>query len=444
MNAAGATITIFLAFVVLVGSRTWAALGIMAGVCYVTQGQQIYVQVFHFTAIRLILLAGIVRCLIRGELKAIKYSSIDGAMIGFMASGLIIYMARERTSEAFVFFLGIIYDTMLAYYVIRSLITSGEDALKFFHRLAFVVFPFAVLMLQESLTHYNAFRFMGGQGWDEGVFREGRIRCVASFRGPHSAGIFGATMAPFFFALWFASRKRLAGTLGLVAAVVITFTSNSSGPLTAFVMGVVGISFWRFRHHMQTIRRVIVVALISCHLMMKAPVWFLFSRMSDILGGDGWNRSMVIDRTVHHFSEWWLLGAKDTLRWMWNNPDLTGEMDLTDQFVGTAVSGGLLTLIFYILIFVRSFGQLGRAIHRVKEHSTETTWLLWSLGAALFAHLMALFSVGYFDQISVWWWGFVAIIASVSTDALKSAPVPYNADAPDGEFPSDAICEPVG
>jgi len=208
--------------------------------------------------------------------------------------------------------------------------------------------------------------------------------------------------------------------LGLAASVVITLASNSSGPLTAFVSGWIGLAFWRVRTDMKLVRRAIVVTLILLHLMMQAPVWFLFMKMSSVLGGDGYTRSYVIDQAIRHFSEWWLLGTKNTLRWFDSEVTL-GELDLTDQYVANAITGGLLGLSFFILIFVRCYQGLGAAMRVVREHSSDAETLLWCLGAALFAHLMALFSVGYFDQVQVYWWGLLAIIASVCSEAIRSA-----------------------
>ena len=419
MNSIGATLTILIALAVVAAPRLWAAIGVFAGICYVTQGQQIYTLGFHFTAIRIVLLAAFVRCLLRREFKGLTINPIDKALVGYALSLFCIYTIRMASTQAFVYMLGVAYDVLLAYWVFRCLIRSLEEAREFIGRLAFLIVPFAALMLLESLTGHNVFRAMGGQGWEQDVIREGRLRCVCSFRGPHSAGIFGATMAPLFVALWFTNGRRMALVLGLAASAIVTFTSNSSGPLTAFVSGWIGLSFWRFRTDMKLVRRGIVATLLLLQLVMKAPVWFIFMKMGGLLGGDGYTRSYVIDQTIRHFSEWWLLGTQNTIRW--SDPEAIGELDLTDQYVAAAITGGLLTLIFYILIFVRCYQGLGAAMRAVREHSPASEALLWCLGATLFAHVMALFTVGYFDQVQVYWWGLVAIISSVSSETVHHA-----------------------
>ena len=421
MNAIGATLTLICVSIVFFGSRRWAALGVILGVCYLTQGQVIDAAGFHFTAIRIALLAGILRSVLFGEFRAVRFNPIDKALLGYAFSMLIIYTLRERTSDALVYQLGCTYDILLSYFVFRSLITSLEEAAEFFQGLAVLIIPLAVLMLIESVTGSNVFRVMGGQGWDEAVFREGRARAVASFRGPHTSGIFGATLFPVFAGLWLRPGTRRVATVGLAGAGLIMYSTNSSGPLLAFLSGVLALIFWPLQERMQAVRRGIVLTLITLHLSMKAPVWYIFSKISDLTGGDGWNRSFVLDRAIYYFTDWCLLGTRYTATWL-GDPTLTGQLDLTDSYVATAAVGGLLGLGYFILLEVRCFRHLGLAMQLKREHAARTDPLLWGMGAALFAHVVGLFSVGYFDQVHVPWWGLLAIISSTTANLLAASP----------------------
>ena len=417
MNAIGVSLTIVCAILILFAPRRWAALGVIMAVCYITQGQQINVAGFHFTAIRIALLTGFTRCLLFGEFRAVRFNPMDKALLGYALSMLAIYTLRERTSDAFVYLLGCTYDIVLSYFVFRGLITSLQDAREFFQGMAVLITPLAVLMVMESVTGANVFRVMGGQGWDEAVFREGRARAVASFRGPHTAGIFGATLFPVFAGLWLRPGTRQVATLGLVGAGLIMYSTNSSGPLLAFLSGVLALAFWPLQERMQTVRRWIVFTLVALHLLMKAPVWYLFSKISDLTGGDGWTRSFVLDQAIRHFFEWCVLGTSYTGTWL-GDPDSKGQLDLTDSYVATAATGGLLGLGFFVLLQVRCFRYLGLAMRVTREQAARTDPLLWGLGAALFAHVVGLFSVSYFDQMHVPWWGLLAIISSATVKVL--------------------------
>ena len=421
MNAVGAILTLTFSLVIFFTPRRLAALGVLASVCYVTQGQQINVAGFHFTAIRIALLVGILRCFLRGEFREVRLNPIDKALLAYALSMLSIVTLRERNSDAFVYLLGCTYDIVLSYFVFRGLIASLQDAVGFFQGAAILILPLAALMMVESVTGSNVFRMMGGQGWEEAAFREGRARAVASFRGPHTAGTFGATLFPVFAGLWLKYRMSPVAICGLAATLVITYATNSSGPLLAFLSGVVALAFWPWKEQMQTVRRGILVTLVALHLLMKAPVWYLFSKMSDLTGGDGWTRSFVLDRAIYYFTDWCLIGTSYTGTWL-GDPTSQGQLDLTDSYVATAATGGLLGLSFFILILVRCFRYLGLAMQLTRERQSQTDGVLWGFGAALFAHVVGLFSVSYFDQMHVPWWGLLAIIASTTSNMLEQSP----------------------
>lgn len=442
MNSTGILLTVVFSVLSLIGSRFVAMLAVIGATCYVTQGQQFTFASFHFTSVRAVLLVATLRCLFRGEIRRLEINRIDKMLIAFALTQMFIYTLRERTSDAFVYKLGCTYDILLAYFVVRGLVTKVDEVWSYLRGLAWLILPFTAFMIMESVTGHNLFSVMGGQGWGETYYREGRARCVGSFRGPHSAGIFGATMFPLFVALWQSKSGRFGAVLGAVASLIIVYTSNSSGPLTAFVGGLVGLLFWVFHRNMQLVRRGIVIALCILHLMMNAPVWFIFAKISNVLGGDGYTRSFVIDQAIHRFSEWWLLGTSSTASWM-GFDDWTSNIDMTDQFVGYGVNGGLLGMVLYVVIFVYCFSDLGRAARRVRDQSIEIEWLLWCFGASLFAHVMAQFSVGYFDQIYVAWWGLVAVISSLSYGVLKQAGVSAASDWSEQVTVTEIIAQPI-
>jgi hypothetical protein len=158
---------------------------------------------------------------------------------------------------------------------------------------------------------------------------------------------------------------------------------------------------WPLRRHMRIIRWGIVVAVLVLALAMKAPVWFIIARI-DVVGGHGWDRAVLIDLAIRHFSEWWLLGTKDNASWG------ADTWDACNEFVYQATSAGLLAFALFIFILSRSFGTIGKARKSVEGQRLE--WFYWSLGAVLFAHSMGFWGIDYFDVIRLWWYLFLAMI----------------------------------
>lgn len=394
--------------------RRFALLGIMAGVCYLTQMQQLNLGGFNFTGIRFILLAGLLRVFARGEYKDLKINRIDSVVLSYPIAVTVAYTVRLGTTEALVYQLGCSYDILLSYFVFRSTFNNLDTVQQFIGDLALLIVPLAVLMVYESVTRNNAFGF----AVDERYIREGRLRCTGSFRGPITAGIFGATLIPFFVGLFLEHYRRGVMIAGLLAALAITFTSNSSGPLMALLSGIVGFVFWSIRLNMRTVRWGIVAALVCLHVVMKPPVWFLLAKMSNLTGGDGWHRSYVMDQGIRHFWDWCLLGTSDTAEWAATVMS-TGQADITNQYLASGVAGGAIAVILFILIIVRCFQGLGRTLEAVRKNFATMEKFFWCCGCALFAHVVTIFSVSYFDQMHVAWWAFIALI-SASTAGIAS------------------------
>jgi len=416
MNPIGAILTLFASLTVLLAPRRVAVIGVFAAICYITQGQMLNVGGFHFHAIRIVLLAGFIRIIVRGELAKLKLSNIDWGVIAYTFFTLVVVGLRTGVWQEPV---GISYNILLSYFVFRCFITGWDDFQELLPRLALLIVPLALCMVWESLTGHNVFSFMGGQiaDWE----REGRYRCVGSFRGPHTAGTFGATLMPLFVSLFFINlQRRAAAVAGFIAATAITYTSNSSGPLLAYLSCVVGLGFWPLRHRMKSVRMGIVAFLIVMGFSMKAPIWYIFSKISDITGGDGWHRSYLMEQCFKHFSDWWFAGTDNTAAWAATQMSWGGA-DITNQYVSCASNAGLGCLVLFILILVRCFRGLGLALVLARDISPQTEGLLWCAGCALFGHMVNLFSVTYFDQMDVAWWGFLAIISTITSSTEKGA-----------------------
>lgn len=418
---------------VMILPRRFALLGVFAGVCYITQWQMVNVGGFHFTAIRIVLLATFIRNIVRGEVRQLKFNVIDWIFVIYALYSFFVFGGRTGDWQELV---GNLYNECLSYFAFRCLVGNCEDLKQLLPPLAFLIVPLALCMAYESRSGHNIFNIMGGEGGE--WVREGRYRCIGSFRGPHTAGVFGSTLIPMFTALFFISpEKRFSAIVGTVSATVITYTSNSSGPLMAFVCSILGLCFWPMRERMSLVRKGIVVGILLLDMSMKAPIWYVFSKLSDLIGGDGWYRSYLMDQCWRHISDWWLWGTNDTSDWgatlmSW------GGADLCNLYVTCAAGAGLGGLILIILLLVKCFGMLGRALQIVRGYDRDAEVLLWGLGAALFAHVVTVFSVTYFDQLHVPWWGLMGLIASTSGAVLQKhaqerEAVPEFSFVPEGE-----------
>jgi len=416
MNPIGGTLILLCAIMVIFAPRRWAALAVLASVCYITQGQGVIVGGFNFFAQRIILLAGFVRIMARGELRRLELNKIDRALVALAVVSTVVPIIRLGVWQEEV---GGAYNILLSYFVFRCLVTSWEDIQDLLPPLAILIIPLALCMVHESRTGTNVFNGMGGQGAE--WMRDDRFRCMGSFRSPHSAGIFGATLIPLFAWLFFKRDQRLVAVAGLIAASAITYTSNSSGPSMAFLSALVGLAFWPLRKDMRRVRWGIVALLVCLAIFMKAPIWYLLAKVSDITGGDGWSRSYLMEQCFNHFSDWWLIGTDNTGDWS-SAPMAWGGADLCNLYVTCAADSGLAGLVLIILVLVRCFSYLGLALKTADDGLCQSVGLLWCCGCVLFAHVCTLFSNTYWDQLFLPWWAVLAMISS-ATSSILAQPV---------------------
>jgi hypothetical protein len=223
------------------------------------------------------------------------------------------------------------------------------------------------------------------------------VRAAGPFAHPILLGTFAATslvlLAPLYnkYKYWY-----IAGT---VACVVTVFGSASSGPIVTLGSGLMGLAIWRWRTSVGRIRTLVILVFLGLHLAMQAPVWYLMARIDLAGGSTGWHRAELITAALNHLDEWWLVGTDYTRHWIaygvtWSQY----QVDITNYYIGMGVTGGLPLLLLFVAILVKVFQLLGRRMQTLRRANDHREFILWSVGASLFAHCFTFLSISYFDQ----------------------------------------------
>jgi hypothetical protein len=426
MNTLGASILIFLTLVVVCGSPRWALTAAAAGILYLTQSQQVSVAGFNLYALRIIELAAFVRVIVRRELYQLRLNEIDRIFIVFNCYTTGVFLLRSH--EDYAFEIGRAVDAFLSYFAFRALLRDADTLKWFLGSLAILLVPFALLVVDEGLTSQNPFAAIGGVElvragdlW----FREGRLRATGSFGHPSLMGTLGGTLLPVYVGAWFAGASRWTASVGIVASLVIVWASNSGGPATCVVVAVAGLMLWPFREQMQWVRRSLAIAILGLALVMKAPIWYLPAKISDLTGGDGYHRSALLDAAIHHLNQWWFVGmrALDTSNWLPYTNTNTGAVDMTNQFLLFGITAGLPSMILLIVLLVRVYKQIGRVLIAARSSGAVSPGLealAWGLGVMIVVHISNWFGISYWDQSNVLWFLQLAMVSSVTTCAMVS------------------------
>jgi hypothetical protein len=145
---------------------------------------------------------------------------------------------------------------------------------------------------------------------------------------------------------------------------------------------------------------------------MKAPV--------------GWHRAYLLDISFQNLRKWWLAGMRlaDTHDWFpYTSAALEGA-DMTNTYLSFGLTAGLGALGLLILLLVRAFSKLGKALISVRGASrapNETEYILWGLGVMLTVHVVNFLGVCYFDQMNIVWFMQIATISSLSSYCVSGS-----------------------
>ncbi len=395
--------------------RRLAVIPLLAGACYSGPLAFIDVGPASLTVFRVLVFVGLLRVAARGERIHGGLNRIDGLIIVW---AVVLLLTGMRHAEgALTYRAGMVVNDLGGYFLLRVFIRDIEDVHQVARVLGVLLLPVALAMLFEKTTGRNLFAALGGFA-DPNV-RDGLIRARGPFVHPILAGTVGATSLALVVTQW--NRNRKHAMVGIVACLGIVLACTSSGPLMVVVFLLVGLAFWGIREHMRAVRWLALMAIIALDIVMKDPVYFLMARIDLTGSSKGYHRAQLIRSSIEHLEEWWLAGTDYTRHWMATGIHANAQhTDITNHLLANGVLGGLPLMTVFIMILAAGFGAVGKALHVSKTTPVEQQWLIWSLGAVLFAHVANFFSISLFDQSVVFFYLVLACIGGVH--AIQAAP----------------------
>lgn len=405
---------------ILTGSRNRALAAFLSAALLIPTDQILLLGPAHFPMLRLLIIFGAIRMFrTKGKLLPGGWNKIDTAMTVLTVVTAIAGVLLYPQSAEVIFQLGNLYSAIGAYFILRFLIRDEDDVLLAIRTLVYISLFVAMIMTYEQATGKNPYyAFLGGaraQMYGSAAERDDRFRATGCFGHPILAGTFGAISLPLFVGLWWRDKKyRTLAGLGVLGATVMALTANSSTALLGFAGGIIGLAFWPIRNWMRPVRWTVLLTLVSLHLVMKAPVWHLISRIDISGGSSSYHRYQLINQCILHFSDWWMIGTKSYADWGWD------MFDLSDQYVLTADTAGLIPLLAFVAMIVYGFKYVGKA-RRMALGERRRELLIWALGASLFANVVAFIGIDYFDQTMVAWYALMAMIPVAAYSARQAA-----------------------
>lgn len=416
-------ITLFLMTIFVIAiinsKRKWAMLIILLSISLFSLEQRISFIGFDFPVMRIVVIAGLFRVISKKETKEIVINDLDRAVILWTIVSFVIYCILYRAANPIFLKVARTIDYSGTYLICRALIRNTDDIKEIMKFQTIIIIIFSMTMLIEFYTRKNPLSYIGNIG--SSYVRDGKYRCKGVFLNSLTAGTFGANSLPFVFGAWVTRKISMwAFIAGISASAVVTYTASSSGAAMAFIFCLIGLILWFKRKEIKLIRNLFLFTLIFLHFAMNAPIWYLFAKLSNYIGGTGWHRSFLIDQAIRYIGDWWLIGTTYTAHWFpYTLPGNPNHADITNQFLMMGVDGGLITMILYIIVIVKAFGSIGTGLNNNNNNNKDNQILYWTLGAALLGHLASFFSITYYDQIGNFFYLFLAMIAKVNEASLE-------------------------
>lgn len=416
MNVITALFTFAAAASICTLPRRYAAIPLLLSALYVCRGAVLEIGSLHFTVVHIVVLFGTCRILAKGERLANGRHSIDW----FLILWAIVLSATSafHTSNQWAFRIGMIWTELGTYLLLRTFIQDADDIVRIFKALCVLMLPVALLMLLEKLTGQNYFSAMGG--FSEVNIRAGVIRARGPFEHPILAGTVGATCFPMALYLW--KKHPMYALSGLSSATGIIVMSTSSGPIMMVLFILLGLMLWIVRNGLRIFRWLFVIALVVLSAAMHDPVYFLMARV-DLTGrSQGWFRARLIQSSIEHLNEWWLVGTDYTRHWMPTGIHANQiHTDITNHLLAIGINGGLLLMLLFIMALLAAFRRVGRSIRENPKAPATELFLVWTLGATLFGHVANFSSISLFDHSIVFFYLVLAAIGAIPDRAWQDS-----------------------
>lgn len=415
LHPLGILAILILGAAMLILPRRYAVWPMLIMACFVAPAQRVVVFTLNFDLLRIMVLFGVARIILKSEWREFRWVVLDAVMLCYAAYALTAFALLYGNAEAVKYKLGLLFDAMGMYFLFRVLIRQWRDFDEVARTLAVLSIPIAIAFLVENRTQHNPFAFLGGVP-ETTLMRGGRLRCQGAFAHPILAGCFWAGAIPLIACQWWRkAMPRVLVVLGLCMSLLTIVLCASSTPVSGVAVAMVGAMAYLLRRHLRWILGGLCAVLLMMHLSMNAPIWHLLARVDLAGGSTGWHRFHLVDQAIKHINEWWLIGSDlGTDHWG------AQLFDVTNSYVVQGLHGGIGLLALFMLILVVGFRTAGR-VSRMPALDPGCSVLAWAVGVCLFVHAASFIAVSYFGQIQMLWYLTLAMAGSLAEISARSA-----------------------
>src|SRR5262245_15519874 len=157
VHPVGLALVLLLGLAMLFVPRRWAIVPMVLASCSVSAAQRFLVLGLNIDFLRLMIVFGWTRLLIRGEMRSFKWNAVDKWLTAFGVICVLVYCARQPDGDSLKNRMGWAFDVFGFYFFFRYLFAGDSDP-RYVAR-AFIVagIPMAICFALEFTTQKNLF-----------------------------------------------------------------------------------------------------------------------------------------------------------------------------------------------------------------------------------------------------------------------------------------------
>ncbi len=237
-------LTFILAVILLAFPKRYFLLPFIIAACFIPADQRVIIYGLDFTPLRILVVVGFLRIIMRAEPLQFKWNHFDRLVIAWALCGAIIYVIQWADMRSLIYKCGILFDILGLYWLFRLNVNSWDDIKLTTKILAICSLFLVVLVGLEWSTGENPFKIMGRV---HTVVRYERYRCQASF--PHSImlGLFWATIFPMFVGMARTGSNKYLYWIAAGASIFMVAATASSTPYLTLFMIIVILCCYKWR-----------------------------------------------------------------------------------------------------------------------------------------------------------------------------------------------------
>ena len=403
----------------------YALAAYIAALLWYPEYLRISIGTIDISAGRIVVTVLLLRCLFDNKLRRMfVWSRLDTLVTLSMVVYVGVYCITQSSELAIENRGGFLMDTWLVYITVRFVVTDKATLISFIKATSVPWAALAILGIVESVTHWQLFlpltRFCPWQIPVDEIIVEGRWGLTRAM-GPFSHSImFGSCLVMFLPLIWSLRHQRgYWGKLAypLSAAVIIgALSSMSSGPWVMLIAMIFCLAMERQKRWVKPLLILLLLSCIGIAIISNRPFYRVILNYANPIGGDWWNRAMLIDSAIADFGKWcWLgYGGQDP---GWGAQVGDVSTDITNEFILMGVEYGMLGIIALCTVLATAFRGLVRAFKETTDKELQSVY--WSLGSSLVSVIAVWQGVSFFGQMTALFYSILGMIGSSFALAKK-------------------------